>query len=411
MRQPGVNVSNSDCSAFRKGYIPNVEPTQSRTEEISMKIRCFGLGFVGSLSLVLLLPAQTTRSQSAPAQHSTGKPTSGAQANLKYKAIWEPVNYTEDINLNSVHFASTQTGWVSGGTSSGGGVILYTQDGGEHWSVQWGDPQGKDDAPTNFFFLDATHGWVRQGYGDLLHTTDGQLWVAGAKIDHYTTDYVFTSEKNGVAISGGRAINHTTDGGRTWSAVNQCSAKIQVNGLPRNVDCNWDKLSFPTATTGYAVAWIDQSGIGVVGKTTDAGATWALSLTDVGVGYPSDVFFFDEKTGFMRRGNDYTGLLVKTTDGAASWNTGASIKGKRLWFVDSEVGWTFWGRELRFTTDGGQHWISREFKFPVEPNAFTLPSRDRAYVVGDHGMVYRYRVVPIEYTAKGVLEAPAMPKK
>jgi photosystem II stability/assembly factor-like uncharacterized protein len=373
-----------------------------------MKILRIGFVFGGFLSLILSLPAQTTRSQSKAA---TGQSTAAAQAKPKFKGIWEPVNYTEDISLNSVYLVSAQTGWVSGGTGSGAGVILYTQDGGDHWSVQWGDPQGKDDAPSMFFFLDATHGWVRQAYEGLFHSTDGKTWVGGAKIDHYNNDYVFTSEKNGIAISGGRAINRTTDGGRKWSVVNQCAAKIQVDGLPRNVECNWSKLSFPTATTGYAVAWIDHSDIGVVGKTTDGGATWALTLTDAGVGYPSDVVFLDENTGIMRRGNDYTGLLVKTTDGGATWNAGASIKGKRISFVDSEVGWTFYGRELRFTTDGGQHWTSREFKFPVEPNAFSLPARDRAYVVGDHGMVYRYRIVPIEYSAKGILDAPAMPQK
>jgi hypothetical protein len=47
-----------------------------------------------------------------------------------------------------------------------------------------------------------------------------------------------------------------------------------------------------------------------------------------------------------------------------------------------------------------------------QPSAsLSLPQRDSAYVVGDHGMVYRYRVVPIEYTAKGALDAPVMPKK
>ena len=371
-----------------------------------MKIFTIGLVCVGCLSSVRSLAAQTTRPQTTAAQHSNA-----GQAKPRYKAIWERVNYPEDVSLNSVYFVSAQTGWVSGGNGKGAGVILNTQDGGNHWSVQWGDPQGKDDAPTDFFFLDATHGWVRQGYNDLLHTTDGQNWVAGAKIDHYTSDYLFTSEKNGVAISGGRNIYYTTDGARTWKVVNQCAAKIQVDGLSRDVECNWDKLHFPSATTGYAVAWIDHSDIAVVGKTRDGGATWALTLTDVGVGYPSDVFFLDENTGFMRRGNTYTGQLVKTTDGGATWSPGAAIKGKKLWFVDPEVGWSFYGRELRFTTDGGQHWNSREFKFPVEPNAFSLPTRDRAYVVGDHGMIYRYEVVPIEYTAAGALDAPAMPGK
>jgi hypothetical protein len=31
--------------------------------------------------------------------------------------------------------------------------------------------------------------------------------------------------------------------------------------------------------------------------------------------------------------------------------------------------------------------------------------------VGKHGMVYRYRVVPIEYTAKGMIAAPFIAPK
>jgi len=124
----------------------------------------------------------------------------------------------------------------------------------------------------------------------------------------------------------------------------------------------------------------------------------------------SDVFFLDANTGFIRKGS-HGGPLYKTSDGGATWNPGAAIQGSTFLFADPGVGWSFNGRELYFSTDGGQRWTSREFKFPVEPNAFSLPARDRAYVVGDHGMVYRYRVVPIEYTAAGALDAPAMPKE
>jgi hypothetical protein len=53
---------------------------------------------------------------------------------------------------------------------------------------------------------------------------------------------------------------------------------------------------------------------------------------------------------------------------------------------------------------------SRELQLPVMPNAFSLPRRDRAYAVGDHGMIYRYSVVP-ESTpvAAKALAFPAMP--
>jgi hypothetical protein len=41
--------------------------------------------------------------------------------------------------------------------------------------------------------------------------------------------------------------------------------------------------------------------------------------------------------------------------------------------------------------------------------AYSFPTRQRAYVVGDHGMAYRYRVVPIDYSGKNIIDAPMMP--
>jgi hypothetical protein len=41
--------------------------------------------------------------------------------------------------------------------------------------------------------------------------------------------------------------------------------------------------------------------------------------------------------------------------------------------------------------------------------AFSLPRRDRAYAVGEHGMVFRYRVVPVETTVAHAVASPAMP--
>ncbi len=52
---------------------------------------------------------------------------------------------------------------------------------------------------------------------------------------------------------------------------------------------------------------------------------------------------------------------------------------------------------------------SRGFHFPASVKAYSFPARQRAYVVGDHGMVYRYRVVPIDYAGKNIIDAPMMP--
>src|ERR1700730_10653858 len=63
----------------------------------------------------------------------------------KYKAIWEPVNVKEDIELQSVHFISPEEGWVAGGrTNMAGGVVLHTADGGAHWGGELGGPESSD---------------------------------------------------------------------------------------------------------------------------------------------------------------------------------------------------------------------------------------------------------------------------
>jgi hypothetical protein len=68
------------------------------------------------------------------------------------------------------------------------------------------------------------------------------------------------------------------------------------------------------------------------------------------------------------------------------------------------------GDAMTYTVDGGKHWASRVIRFPAKMRAFSLPRRDRAYVVGDHGMVFRYRVErATSPTPPNAILAPAMP--
>jgi hypothetical protein len=82
----------------------------------------------------------------------------------------------------------------------------------------------------------------------------------------------------------------------------------------------------------------------------------------------------------------------------------------KLKFADNEVAWCMLGQTWAYTVDGGKHWTSRSFHFPAPVTAFSPPARDYGYVVGEHGMIYRYRIVPIDYTSKGMMEAPMMPE-
>jgi hypothetical protein len=65
---------------------------------------------------------------------------------------------------------------------------------------------------------------------------------------------------------------------------------------------------------------------------------------------------------------------------------------------------------LSYTVDGGRRWASRSLALPARVRAFSLPRRDVAYAVGEHGMIYRYRVVAAGTPlAANTIEAIAMP--
>jgi len=80
-------------------------------------------------------------------------------------------------------------------------------------------------------------------------------------------------------------------------------------------------------------------------------------------------------------------------------------------FADPQVGWVVRGGSVVRTFDGRKRWRAAEVRFPAGAFASSLPARDRGYVVGNHGMIYRYRIVPIEYGAKGMLPAAVIAAK
>jgi len=207
----------------------------------------------------------------------------------------------------------------------------------------------------------------------------------------------------------------TRDAGQTWKPVTTCAAKVMVNGLTRNVGCSFKAMSFPSTSTGYVAAESPDTKDNLfLAKTTDGGATWTILTLDVhddGPG-PEDLCFTDDNTGFIRVGNGDTGKLYKTADGGASWTAIAPSAGNAMRFsADKRAGWAFRYSHFGFTGDGGDRWSSRQVTFPASPWDSSLPLSNFGMVVGEHGMIYRYRIVPYAYTAKGMLAAPMMQAK
>ena len=117
--------------------------------------------------------------QTKPSASRSAQKTASASPD-KYKGIFEPVNYPEDVELTDVFFIDADNGWASGkkNTDAGeGGFIINTHDGGKTWKIQMGDPQSATRAVARLFFLDATHGWASQYGSKLLRTTDGETTI------------------------------------------------------------------------------------------------------------------------------------------------------------------------------------------------------------------------------------------
>src|SRR5947208_3263264 len=201
---------------------------------------------LGAMVLTLALCAYAQQSTKKAARPSPVKSAASEGTQPKFKAIWEPVIVQEDIELLSAYFVSPEEGWVTGGrTVMGGGVILHTKDGGANWEVQLGDPQSSDRAYRDLRFVEPKIGFAVQstGGGDhqLLRTTDGQNWAPSGTVGQHRTDYRFISADVGF-YAGGAEIYRTRNGGRTWEPVYQCRVKAEINGLTRDVNCEFDQL-------------------------------------------------------------------------------------------------------------------------------------------------------------------------
>lgn len=316
-------------------------------------------------------------------------------------------------------FVSANVGWIAGNA----GTIVKSADGGASWTAQLGGDVGASERTIgDLRFIDETHGWATQTSAQvdsrLLRTTDGEHWEEIGAIPHINQwtyrDYRFASAENGAAVIG-HNILVTRDAGHTWKKAYDCETKAQVNGLSRNVDCFLVSLNFISPEVGFALGGSrDMPGSVFIVKTQDGGKTWALQIAeganieDKFSGPMGAIAFVDAQHGVVVNGD---GQIFRTADGGSTWRgVPGTLGSASVMFADPEVGWSIGDRgHIAFTTDAGQRWLARDIRFPATPVALSPPRRDRAYVVGEHGMVYRYRVVPVEYSVKNGIDAPALP--
>jgi hypothetical protein len=108
-----------------------------------------------------------------------------------------------------------------------------------------------------------------------------------------------------------------------------------------------------------------------------------------------------------------SGQTFWTADGGSTWTGSTSPPAWRSYYASGQgkiiVGVNQNGRQAGYSFNGGRNFSSRAMGLPANVRDVTFPDATHGYLVGQHGMVYRYRIVPTAYTSPGMIGAAAAP--
>lgn len=278
----------------------------------------------------------------------------------QYREVYQGTNETNTIN--GMSFLSPSTGFVAFTD-----FIGFTTDSGRSF-VQHKVEFGNTDY--NGYTVNLTFGFYTQGvkaftkdslfaYGHfgtepsiLFSANGGVSWKVVFHRDLNTnapsynqgiTDLVFPDNGNTAFAVHHEEVLASSDRGQTW--------RVAIS-VPLG---NMQKLSFPSATTGYAI------GGNILYKTVNKGASW-LSVTlpgDASQENFNNISFPSLAAGYI---SDYTsGLVYKTHDGGTTWrkmNEYDPFQGTKMYFTNDSTGYitSEFTYEVYKTTDSGAVW-------------------------------------------------------
>ncbi len=303
-------------------------------------------------------------------------------------AQWLQQNSDTTNHLTSVCFTDNNTGFAVGDS----GTILKSIDGGENWSII---NSGISAMLNSVFFINQNIGYIVGNYGTLLKTTNaGENWtpVSSGTSSNLLAIH-FPTEDIGYAVGGDviepGLILKTTDGGENWT-----SSTWDVNTMLMAV-------YFINADTGFAVGQkVFMNFRGIILKTLNGGAHWEIVFScgsDYGI--LSSICFTDENNGFVAGQKNYTGYLVKTTNGGTTW-TGNNVniaQGLHFGhFPNSNIGYAVgndsnMNRIILKTTNGGNDW---SLQYTGGPYGLGLScvhflNESTGFVMGSKGLILK----------------------
>ena len=309
-------------------------------------------------------------------------------------ASWQRIQETE--TFWEVDFVDSLNGYAAGADyiSAWGPPVLRSRDGGRSWVKIRMEEHQSQGIYGLAVFENEVIGLGDEGYMILSTDPWGEtgmwygedLFTQSLINDLYEfEDVFFINEEKGWVVgrkSAGaedwaQVILHTDNGGEAWTEQYVHTAEWMSNTLRLNA------IQFVSETTGWAVGHSSLVGenqtTGVL-FTNDGGLHWQQQAVEVADGQMVDLFFFDDRTGWvLTDANAFPGMsaqLLKTADGGDTWslvNTeqegiitiGYAIRTGTVLFQDENTGWILGAQcDLLWTADGGATW--QKASLPLE---------------------------------------------
>jgi photosystem II stability/assembly factor-like uncharacterized protein len=258
----------------------------------------------------------------------------------------------ESLDFRGIRAIDERTVFLMSAGSGDKSRIYKTIDAGEHWTLQFTQPD-----PAGFFdaiaFWDATHGIVvgdaLGGTAEIRTTDDGGVrWQRQQTPPALDKEGSFAASNTCLVVQGGHEawyatggpgagrVFHSEDSGRHWSVV---PTPIRNDGANAGIF----SLAFADAHHGMAVGGDyakDKEDRGNIVVTVDGGRIWTAPAVRP-AGFRSAVVYLEDRKAWIVTGTSGSDISV---DGGATWKTFDSGSYNAMSFVSGNAGWAVGGR-------------------------------------------------------------------
>jgi len=178
------------------------------------------------------------------------------------------------------------------------------------------------------FFLNENLGWAANGYNAAVYKTNNggnnwtlQLTKAMLGGNYYFRNIEFLNENIGFLGTLNGKFFKTIDGGNNWTLVSNISPN------PPAI-CGLDAVG-PSTIYGCGAYFTPAHII----KSSDSGETWQFINMSAYANALVEINFLTEDIGFVSGRNNKGAIILKTTDGGASWTEifNSNIVGEYVW--------------------------------------------------------------------------------